>query len=115
MNEHVRSVIEKLQAGESVINKEPGNSMLPIIESRQPVLIEPVDHSKLEKGDVVYVKVKGRVYTHRILALRGDGEVCIGNNRGGVNGWTKLDNVFGIVTEVEGREIGGAKAKVKGR
>lgn len=29
--------VEKLQAGETIISKEPGNSMLPLIKSKQPV------------------------------------------------------------------------------
>lgn len=112
MNPKVAAIIQKLNAGESVINKEGGNSMIPLIYSKQPVKIEPVDHSKLERGDIVYVKVAGRIYTHKIIAVK-EGEVQIGNNHGGVNGWTKLSNVYGIITEVEGRIIGGAKEKVK--
>jgi hypothetical protein len=30
-----------------------------------------------------------------------------------VNGWTSLDNVYGIVTEVDGEPIGRAKEKVR--
>jgi hypothetical protein len=86
--------------------------MLPLIASRQPVTIEAVDHSKLEKGDIVYVKVRGNIYTHLVVALR-EGEAQIGNNRGGINGWTKLENVFGIITEIDGRPVGGAREKVK--
>jgi hypothetical protein len=52
------------------------------------------------------------VYTHRVLALR-PGEVQIGGNQGSVNGWTKLDNVYGIITEIDGVPVGGAAAKVK--
>lgn len=46
----------------------------------------------------------GRIYTHKVSALR-KGQVQISNNRGHVNGWTKLDNVYGIVTEVNGRSM----------
>ncbi|MFD1151190.1 hypothetical protein [Saccharothrix hoggarensis] len=34
-------------------------------------------------------------------ALRGN-RVRIGDNRGGVNGWTGRDRVFGLCVEVEG-------------
>lgn len=86
--------------------------MVPLIKSRQPVTIEPVDTSKLEKGDIVYVKVRGNVYTHLVWAVRGD-EVQIGNNHNHSNGWTKRSNVYGIITAVEGRPVGGAKEKVR--
>ena len=111
MNVKVMGIIARLAAGEKVENREGGNSMLPLIKSKQPVTIEAVDTSKLERGDIVYVKVNGRVYTHRVLALR-HGEAQIGNNKGGVNGWTKLDNVFGIITEIEGKPISGVREKV---
>lgn len=85
--------------------------MTPLIRSRQPVTLEPVDTSKLERGDIVLVKVRGNIYTHLVLALQVD-QVQIGNNHGGVNGWTKLSNVFGIVTEIDGKPVGGARGKV---
>ena len=112
MNVKVQAVVARLKAGEKVINKEGGNSMTPLIASRQPVTIEAVDTSKLEKGDIVYVKVRGNVYTHLVKALR-DGEAQIGNNKGGINGWTKLENVYGIITEIDGVPVGGAREKVR--
>lgn len=112
MNAKTLQIIERLKAGERVENREGGNSMTPRIASRQPVTIESVDLEKLEKGDIVYVKVRGRVYTHQVLALRSD-EVQIGNNHGGVNGWTKRENVFGIITAIDGVPVGGASAKVQ--
>ncbi len=112
MNAKTQAAIARLRAGETIENREGGNSMVPLIYSKQPVTIEPVDASKLEKGDMVYVKVHGRVYTHKVIALR-QGQVQIGNNHGGVNGWTTLDNVFGIITAVEGRPVGGTREKVR--
>lgn len=112
MNSTMLGLIARLKVpGTKIEHKEGGNSMTPLIKSRQPVTLEPVDPSKLEKGDIVLVKVRGNVYTHLVLALR-EGEVQIGNNHGGVNGWTKLSNVFGIVTEVEGKPVGGVRTKV---
>ena len=114
MNPKTRSVIDRLKAGEVVVNCEGGNSMTPLIYSRQPVTIEPVDTSKLERGDIVYVKVAGRVYTHKVLAVQAKG-VQIGNNHGHVNGWTKLENVYGIVTDIDGTPVGGVREKVKAK
>lgn len=113
MNAKTQAVVARLRAGQKVENREGGNSMTPLIRSRQPVTLEPVDASKLEKGDVVYVKVRGNVYTHLVYATR-PGEVLIGNNHNHMNGWTKLDNVYGIVTEIDGVPVGRARSKVKG-
>lgn len=108
-----QEIIAKLLAGEIIEDyKEGGNSMTPLIKHRQPVKLEPVDTSKLEKGDMVLVKVKGNIYSHKVVGLRKN-QVQIGNNHGGINGWTDLSNVYGIVTEVDGRVIRSARDKVK--
>lgn len=111
MNAKVASIVARINAGERVVNREGGNSMIPLIASRQPVTIEAVDTSKLERGDIVYVKVHGNVYTHKVLGLR-PGEAQIGNNKGGVNGWTKLSNVYGIITEIDGVPVGGVEKRL---
>lgn len=99
MNKHIDR-IERLKKGEKVIYKEGGNSMLPLIKSMQPVEAEYIDDiTKLEKGDIVYCKVKGNYYTHLVKAVdQTKGRVLIGNNRGGVNGWTKA--VYGKIIRI---------------
>lgn len=79
--------------------KEGGNSMEPIISSMQPVDLYPVDPTKLEKGDIVLVRVQGKIYTHLVSALEPK-RVQISNNHGKVNGWTPLDKVYGIVVRI---------------
>jgi len=89
--------VEKLLNGETIISKEPGNSMTPILKSRQPVRLSPITWEDCEIGDIVYCKVKGNLYTHLVKA-KGKRGVLIGNNHGRINGWTK--NVYGKVTEI---------------
>lgn len=90
--------IEKLAAGETVISKEPGNSMLPLIKSKQPVKLIPITWEEAEVGDIVYCKVHGNLYTHLVQAIDPKKGCQIANNKGHVNGWTK--NVFGKVIEI---------------
>ena len=54
--------IEKLMNGETIISKEPGNSMLPLIKSKQPVKLAPITWDKVEVGDIVYCKVKRAIH-----------------------------------------------------
>lgn len=61
--------IEKLLLGETIISKEPGNSMLPIIKSKQPVKLEPTTWDKVKIGDIVYCKCHGNLYTHLVTAI----------------------------------------------
>jgi len=113
MNQRIAAVIARLKAGERIPgHREGGNSMTPIIESKQPVDIDPVDIAKVERGDIVLAKVRGNVYTHLVTATTAD-RVQIGNNHGHINGWTPRTNVFGIITAIDGRPVGGATAKVR--
>lgn len=88
----------RIVAGERVINREPGNSMTPILRSRQAVELRPIDRP-LKKGDIVFAKVRGHFYTHLVHGIGQDGRVLIGNNHGHMNGWTK--DVIALVVPVE--------------
>jgi hypothetical protein len=80
--------------------KEAGNSMLPILKSKQPVTLEPVTKDTiLEENDIVFCRVKGNYYTHKITGLR-NSQFQISNNRGFVNGWVSKDKIFGKVTKI---------------
>lgn len=92
--------VEQLTRGETVVSREPGNSMTPILKSCQAVELTPI--SKVEKiniGDIVYCKVRGSFYTHKVHAV-GDRGYLIGNNHGHMNGWTPLSKIYGKVTKI---------------
>lgn len=89
--------------------------MVPLIRSRQQVIVAPVDPSKLEVGDIVLARVTGTVYLHLVSAVdQARKRVQISNNRGRVNGWTSHDRVFGICLAVEGVARAGAEGKTLG-
>lgn len=95
-----KRAIEELLAGRFVKNREPGNSMTPLLLSRQEVTLAPVKRP-LQKDDIVLCKVNGNIYTHKVTAVRNN-EVQISNNHGHVNGWTAVHNVYGLVIEIDG-------------
>ena len=89
-----------LIAGETCKVTGIGNSMTPILKSRQVVICEPVtDETVLSKKDIVLCKVNGRFYLYLIHAIKGD-TFLIGNNHSHMNGWTPRRNVFGRVVEI---------------
>ena len=46
--------------------------------------------------------MNGRQYLHLVLGFDAvNGYVQIGNNKGHINGWTKIENVYGVVVKVE--------------
>ena len=55
--------VQALLRGETIISREPGNSMTPILKSRQPVRLAPTTWDKVVVGDIVYSKVHGNYYT----------------------------------------------------
>ncbi|WP_430411645.1 hypothetical protein [Kordia sp.] len=90
--------IQKLLDGETIISKEPGNSMLPLLKSKQPVKLQPISWEDCEVGDIVFCKVRGNVCTHLVKGKNEKRGLQIGNNRGRINGWTK--NVYGKVIAI---------------
>lgn len=78
-----------------------GQSMTPILKNAQPALVQRVDdHTELKKGDIVFCKVKGRYYLHKIWAVKGENSFLIGNNHGHANGTIDRRNIFGIVRKI---------------
>ena len=90
--------LEKLQNGESFITSEKGSSMVPLIKSGQEHKLAPITLEEVQIGDIVYCRVRGNYYTHLVKAVDIQKGVLIGNNRGGINGWTH--QVFGKVIEI---------------
>ena len=90
--------LERLQRGESFITSERGNSMAPLLKSGQNHKLSPITWEKVNVGDIVYCKVKGNFYTHLVKAKNNDKGCLIGNNRGGINGWTK--QIYGKVVDI---------------
>ena len=91
--------IYDLSCGKTIRFRPHGNSMRGKIKSGQLCTVSP-DLSDLGVGDIVLCRVRGKEYLHLIKSIRGD-MYMIGNNRGGVNGWTSKKNIFGRVIKIE--------------
>ena len=92
--------IARLRAGETVSFREGGNSMTPRIKHREKCTYAPVSSmDDIAVGDAVFCKVGSNHFTHLVTAIR-DEQVQISNNHGHVNGWTKIENVFGKVIKI---------------
>jgi hypothetical protein len=96
----MKMLAARLAAGETVRFRPTGNSMVPLIRSRQQVTVAPCEPAMLEPGDIVLARVAGTIYLHLVSAVAGK-RVRISNNRGRVNGWTSRDRVYGICVAVD--------------
>ena len=91
------AAIARLQRGEGATVRPRGHSMAGKVEDGDTVTLAPLEERSLVPGDVVLVRVRGRVYLHLVKAVQGD-RVLIGNNRGGTNGWVNRAAVYGFAT-----------------
>lgn len=92
---------QKLKEGETCIIQGFGQSMTPILKSGQPVIADPVkEDTTLKKGDIVFCKVNGHFYLHKILAVKNKNTYQIGNNHGRVNGWISRNSIYGKVSKI---------------
>lgn len=98
MNPNILRKIQRLEAGESFITSEPGNSMLPLYKSNEKHLVTPIRWQECNVGDVVFCKVRGACVTHKVYAIDSNKGCLIGNNKGHMNGWTK--NVYGLAHKI---------------
>ncbi|TDD55423.1 S26 family signal peptidase [Kribbella antibiotica] len=106
------AVAGRVAGGATVAFRPSGGSMVPLIRSRQEVVVAPVDPAEVEVGDIVLARVAGTVYLHLVSAVDPvKKRVQISNNRGRINGWTSHDRVFGICVSVDGVARSGVKGK----
>jgi hypothetical protein len=90
--------VKLLEEKGEIITSEKGNSMLPLIKSKQDHKLVSCKWEDCEVDDIVFCKVKGNYYTHLVYAKNDLKGLLIGNKKGHMNGWTK--SVYGKVTEI---------------
>lgn len=98
MSRGAQRAVEELQAGRITVYVGHGNSMRPKIMSGAKITLEPCTAADAEVGDAVLCRVKGNLFVHLVKAKQ-DERVLIGNNHGGINGWTKA--VYGRVIKID--------------
>lgn len=91
---------EHLKNGEECVVIGYGQSMTPILRSGQAVKVIPINDIKLNKNDIVFCKVAGHYYLHKISAIKNEKTYQISNNHGHVNGWISRNQIFGKVVEI---------------
>ena len=62
-------IARRVADGETVTFRPTGSSMVPLIQSRDEVVVLPVDPTRVEGGDIVLTKVAGNVYIHLVKAI----------------------------------------------
>jgi hypothetical protein len=91
--------IQALKEKEQVEFRPRGNSMEPLVKDNQLVKVQRVDeNTPIKYGDIVLCVVSGRQYLHLVKAINGD-RYLIGNNRGGLNGWTNRKRIYGVLVK----------------
>ncbi len=91
---------EHLKNGEECIITGYGQSMTPILKSGQRVRVSPINNTVLNKNDIVFVKVAGHFYLHKISAIKNNTTYQISNNHGHINGYVGKSQIYGKVVEI---------------
>lgn len=92
---------EHLKRGEICKIVGYGQSMTPLLMSGQPVICIPVtENTILKKNDIVFCKVKGNYYLHKISAIKNGVSYQISNNHGHINGTISRNNIYGLVVKI---------------
>jgi hypothetical protein len=55
----LKQIAQRVADGETVMFRPTGNSMVPLINSRDEVVVAPVDPTRIEVGDIVLTMVAG--------------------------------------------------------
>ena len=72
---------EHLKNGEECIVVGFGQYMTLILKLGQPIRVVPIDDSiSLNKNDIVFVKISGHYYLHKISATKNGASYQISNN-----------------------------------
>ena len=90
---------EHLKNGEECIVVGFGQSITPILKSWQPVRVVPIDDS-ISLNDIVFVKISGHYYLHKISAIKNCVSYQILNNHGHINDWVSRNSIYGKVVEI---------------
>jgi len=92
--------MRKLMDGQTCLVQGIGNSMTPILKTKQICEVAPsTDEMEFNKHDIVFCKVNGHFYLHKILGTKGK-QYQIGNNHGHVNGWVTIHSIYGKVVKI---------------
>lgn len=86
----------RLRQGAPVTFHARGQSMEPLVADGALVTVVPLGAHEVIAGDIVLVTVHGNTYLHKVLSVIGH-RVQIGNNKGGINGWTHVAKVWGLL------------------
>ena len=107
--------------GRSVFYKSSGNSMWPLVQSDDAIILHPIqavtaddgmpfqkEASEIGVGDIVFCQVQRsqQYYAHIVLEVERDyyaqeSKYWIGNIERKINGWCFREHIFGILVEVQ--------------
>jgi len=62
-------LIDLLKDGYKVSFNAPGHSMYPTILANESVVVEPVEPSTVQKGDIVLYRSNGSLIAHRVMGI----------------------------------------------
>ena len=81
-----------------------GNSMQPLIKSKEAIHLKKVLPEQLRVGDAVFCRINKNLQVHKITAIDKE-RYQISNNKGFINGWVGSKSIFGLAVQIEDRVL----------
>jgi hypothetical protein len=99
--EQAKRIEDDLRDGKIVTFQPRGHSMRPQINSGDSVTLEPWKPEVLDDaGEIVFCKVRGKYFLHRLDRFSGTDHCDITDNQGRYTGATTVANIFGRVINI---------------
>lgn len=98
--------IQALEEKGNVIIRCNGNSMVPIIRSKEAIHLRKVLPTQLRVGDAVFCRINGNMTVHKITHIDvANQRYEISNNHGFRNGVIGAQSIYGLAVQIEDRVL----------
>lgn len=101
--------IAELKQGHPITIRPHGSSMTGLVNDGDECRVIPMDDvTVLRVGSVVLCRVNAHHYLHKVTAIKPEGKAYsyqISNNKGRINGWISLKDIFGVVTVINAKIV----------
>ena len=91
----------ELSIGDQIQFKVVSNSMAPIIEIGNSVLVNVSEFETIQRGDIIVIKREDDFLTHRAIRSNGDGWITKGDNSVLFDPPTKAELIIGSITAIQ--------------
>ena len=96
-----RLAIEMAAQAPAIRLRVQGTSMFPLLQADEFVLVKPVPTEHLRPGDLIAFRRSNEVITHRLVTIRPEGYITLGDHTAALDPPVLSENILGCVAAIE--------------